>query len=100
MADFDIGSVKRGFSGASADAITASQVFISSPAYRQAIATEKGRAEFIRGLTIRQEHALASNQIEHYKLFGAILKDARSYEMGSFEGETTGRRFDSQRLMG
>ena len=98
---YSIGSANSGMASSSADALSATAAFTSTGEFRNAMRTPKERDEFISGLKLRQEKALANNNKTMFNFLGAIIQKAKSEIPEEDYGvSTTGTRFDSNKMFG
>ena len=100
MADFTVNSINtKGTAVRTADALGVSYTLASRPEFKATISNPQQRDEFVRGIKIRQEMALAGGNKKMYDLYTSLLNFTKSNATSNLpETTNAGRRFDTNNL--
>ena len=78
MEVFAIGQVNNGTNANCNDASNVSYAITQTPSFRQAVSNPAQRNEFLKGLQLRQEQALASNNKTMFDLFSNVINAVKT----------------------
>ena len=83
MADFVTGKVNLGNSAKSADALGVSSTLTRTQFFQNAVSNPQQKKEFIDGLKLRQEQALANNNKTMFDLLGKLINATKEQDVAS-----------------
>ena len=100
MADFVINSINtQGTAARTADALGVSYTLASRPEFKAAVSNPQQRDEFVKGIKIRQEMALAGGNKQMYDVLSNLLNFTKASSSDNIP-ESIGEKhtFDTNRL--
>ena len=83
MEVYSVGQLNKGVNATTNDALNVSYAITQTPSFKQAVSNPAKRDEFLKGLQLRQEQALANNNKTMFNLFGNVINAVKNSYTGA-----------------